>query len=150
MRRSRGGCRKCIRRLRDSVIDGRLARGIVHGLNNGQSLTSGPEIGPTVARFKGGPNIHRTSIAILAPATIPTFAVDKVMSRHEVRCQDQVCGDIKDNGIIRRFVHAIPEAKYIPESNPDERPSGQKLADNLLDLLLEGLPQAKPHRPYQL
>jgi hypothetical protein len=57
-------------------------------------------------------------IAILAPATIPTFAADKVVSRHEVRRRDQVWGDIKDNGMIRRFIHAIPEAKYIPESNP--------------------------------
>ena len=62
----------------------------------------------------------RTSIAILVATTIPALAADKVVSRHEVRFQDQtfICGEIKDQGKIRRYIQSIPEAKYIPEFEP--------------------------------
>ncbi len=62
----------------------------------------------------------KTSVAILIATTAPTLAADKVVSRHEVRFQDQtfICGEIKDRGKIRRFIHSIPEAKYIPEFEP--------------------------------
>ncbi len=62
----------------------------------------------------------KTSVAILVATTISTYAADKVVSRHEVRYQDQIfiCGEIEDQGKIRRFIHSIPEAKYIPEFEP--------------------------------
>ena len=61
----------------------------------------------------------KTSVAILI-ATALTLAADKVVSRHEVRFQDHtfICGEIKNLGKIRQFIHSIPEAKYIPEFEP--------------------------------
>ncbi len=64
----------------------------------------------------------KTSVALtlMLATTIPAFAADKVVSRHEVRYQDQIfiCGEVKDKGRIRRYIHSIPEAKYIPELEP--------------------------------
>ena len=62
----------------------------------------------------------KASIAILIATTIPALAANNVVFRHEVRFQDQtfICGEINDRGKIRRFIHSIPEAKYIPEIEP--------------------------------
>ena len=62
----------------------------------------------------------RASIAILIATTISALAANNVVFRHEVRFQDQtfICGEIKERGKTRRFVHSIPEAKYIPEFEP--------------------------------
>jgi hypothetical protein len=60
----------------------------------------------------------KASIAILiATTTSSALAANTVVFRHEVRFQDQtfICGEIRDRGKIRRFIHSIPEAKYIPE-----------------------------------
>ena len=59
----------------------------------------------------------KTSIAILIATTTSALAANTVVFRHEVRFQGQtfICGEIKDRGKIRQFIHSIPEAKYIPE-----------------------------------
>ena len=62
----------------------------------------------------------KASIAILIAATTPALAANTVVFRHEVRFQDQtfICGEIKAGAKFRRFIHSIPEAKYIPEFEP--------------------------------
>ena len=61
----------------------------------------------------------KISAAILLFAT-PALGADKVISSHEVKYQDQtfICGEVQDQGRIRRYIHSIPEAKYIPEFEP--------------------------------
>ncbi len=62
----------------------------------------------------------KTSVALLIATTISTFAADRILSRHEVRYEDQafICGEIQDRGKVRRFIHAIPDARYIAEFEP--------------------------------
>jgi hypothetical protein len=116
LRRRRGGYGKCSRRLHEFVIEEGLVLRIVHELNNDRSRShQAGGVGPAVATFKRGPNTHRTSLAILVPTTIPTS--DKVASIHKVRRKDQVCGDFKDNGTIRRFIHSIPRPNIFQSSN---------------------------------
>ena len=61
-----------------------------------------------------------SSIAMVIATTIPAVAADNIVSRHEVRFEDQtfICGKIEDRGKVRRFIHSIPQAKYIPEFEP--------------------------------
>jgi hypothetical protein len=62
----------------------------------------------------------KASIAILIATTTSLPAANTVVFKHEVRFQDQtfICGEIEDRGKIQRFIHSIPEAKYIPEFEP--------------------------------
>ncbi len=71
----------------------------------------------------------KSSIAIVIATTIPAMAAGSVVSKHEVRYQDQtfICGKIEDRGKVRRFIHSIPQAKYIPEFQPRE---GDPLAES--------------------
>ncbi len=75
--------------------------------------------------------MFKSSIAILIAVTIPAMASSNVISKHEVRFKDQtfICGKIEEQGIVRRFIHSIPPAKYIPEFEP--RP-GDPLAESWL------------------
>jgi hypothetical protein len=59
-------------------------------------------------------------LAILIAATFPAMAAENVASRHEVRFEGETfdCGQIKDAGKVRRFIHSTPPAKYIPEFEP--------------------------------
>ncbi len=62
----------------------------------------------------------KSSISIVIAMTIPAMAAGNVVSKHEVRFEDQtfICGKIEDRGKVRRFIHSIPQAKYIPEFEP--------------------------------
>ncbi len=60
------------------------------------------------------------SLTILIATAVPAMAADKVLSSHVVRFDQEsfVCGQINDSGIVRRFIHSTPTAKYIPEFEP--------------------------------
>ncbi len=75
--------------------------------------------------------MFKSSIAILIAATIPAMAASNVVSRHEVRYEDQtfICGKIEHRGAVRRFIQSIPPAKYIPEFEPR---AGDPLAESWL------------------
>jgi hypothetical protein len=62
----------------------------------------------------------KASIALAIATTTSASAANNVVFRREVRFQDQtfICGEIKVRGKVRRFIHSIPEAKYIPEFGP--------------------------------
>lgn len=75
--------------------------------------------------------MFKSSVAFVIAMTIPAMAADNVVSKHEVRFEDQtfICGKIEDGGKVRRFIHSIPKAKYIPEFEPRK---GDPLAESWL------------------
>ena len=61
-----------------------------------------------------------STAAVLTAAPIPAAAADTV-STHTVQF-DKVsfmCGEANESGKVVRFIHATPEAKYLPEYEPD-------------------------------
>ncbi len=103
-----------------SVIEERLLGSFVHCITIGQSrLGSGRTIWPGWRETKEV-QMLKSFIAILIGTTIPASAADNVISRHEVSFEGQtfICGKIEDRGDVRRFIHSIPQAKYIPEFEP--------------------------------
>lgn len=62
----------------------------------------------------------KSSLALLIATAAPALAADHGAAKHEVRFEDQtfICGSVSEGGKIRRFIHSIPPAKYIPELEP--------------------------------
>ena len=80
------------------------------------------------------------SLAILMATAIPAMAADKILSSHEVRFEQEsfVCGQINKSGKVRRFIHSIPTARYIPEFEPAATDPMAKSWDITYRIICEG------------
>ena len=80
------------------------------------------------------------ALAILVATTIPTLAGSRILSLHEVRFEQEtfICGQINDSGTVRRFIHSIPTAKYIPEFEPAATDPAAKSWDITYRIICEG------------
>ncbi len=79
-------------------------------------------------------------LAILIATAVPAMAADNVVSSHVVRFEKEsfICGQIKDAGKVRRFIHSTPTAKYIPELEPAATDPTAKSWDITYRIICEG------------
>lgn len=82
----------------------------------------------------------KLSLAILISTIVPAMAANNVLSSHEVRFEQEtfICGQTNVSGTVRRFIHSIPTAKYIPEFEPAASDPLAKSWDITYRIICEG------------